>query len=782
MMQQRLRRTYSYVEEEDVVSLEGMTRNVLDQLMTEEDRLHVVVSIVGMGGIGKTTLAKKVYNHNDVKKHFDCRAWAFISQKFSPREVLLDALTKVRPPSKEERELGENELKKILFDSLKEEQYLVVLDDIWRSEDWDILKPAFPRGKRGSKIMFTTRNKDVALAAEPRNSPIELPFLSDDDSWRLFKRKAFPTDTMESDAFSKEFEMLGRLMVKKCGGLPLAIVVLGGLLATKRSRAQWEMVQRSIHAHTKQDNQYGAVNGILVLSYNDLPYRLKPCFLYLGLYPEDWEISKKELIRLWIAEGFISPSMESGGILMEDVAEQFLEELINRCLLQVGKMDGTGICVKTCRVHDLLRDLCIDKAREENFLEIIQLSSISHLTLSACMQRRIATHPSKRYVCVEGEHQKLRSLLLFQSDGLIKLHIAQCKNFKLLRVLNLVEHEFVRWEVSSEIGNLHHLRYLSLAGGGEIILPQSIGKLQSLHTLHVQLTYGCGTTIIPNVVFKLEGLRHILLVDGPQKDFRVGTLMCFPVRGVLKCIETLKYIRIQSLVETDGVLSLNNIGSLGVIFDRSKDVEPILKAVVQSNRLHSLHMRLSEEDSESYPDLELIFQCHHLSKLFIHGKIKEDPRHHHHHHVLKFVPPNIVKLTLSHCRMEQDPMVVLEKLPHLRILCLLTDSYKGTKLICSANGFTQLHSLEMFWLTELEEWEIEEGAMPLLRVLSLCGDDRLRKFPVGLRYLTALQEMSLIRMKRSLVERIQVIDGREGDDFSYVSHIPSIQITSTLED
>ncbi|XVF83768.1 hypothetical protein PTKIN_Ptkin16aG0519100 [Pterospermum kingtungense] len=312
MMQ--LRRTYSYVEEEDVNGLERVTRNVLAQLMTEEeDRLHVVVSIVGMGGIGITTLAKEVYNDN-VKQHFDCLAWACISQKCWPRGVLLDVLTKVDPSPKEERKLSENEVKKRIFNFLKEKRYLIVLDNIWRSEYWNILKRAFPQEKKGSKILFTTRNKDVALLADPRNSPIELPFLSDDDSWRLFKRKAFPTHTMESDACSEGFETLGKEMVKKCGRLPLAIVVLGGLLATKRSLAQWEMVHRNIHAHInkvkQQDNKYGAVNEILVLSYNKLPYHLKPCFLYLDHYPEDWEISKKELIRLWIAEGFISPSMK----------------------------------------------------------------------------------------------------------------------------------------------------------------------------------------------------------------------------------------------------------------------------------------------------------------------------------------------------------------------------------------------------------------------------------------------------------------------------------------
>ncbi|XVF83765.1 hypothetical protein PTKIN_Ptkin16aG0518800 [Pterospermum kingtungense] len=296
MLQQRFRKSYSYVEEEDVVSVDGLTRKVLVQLMMEEeDRPHVVVSIVGMGGIGKTTLAKRIYNHLDVKRHFDCSFWAFISQKCMPLEIFYDVLIKVLSPSKEEREeigkLKEDELIKRVFDVLKEKRYLIVLDDIWRSEDWYSLKHAFPRGKKGSKILFTTRNKDVALSADPCNSPIELPLLSDADSWRLFKKKAFPGNTIESEARLREFETLGREMVNKCGGLPLAIVALGGLLATKSSWAQWEMVHRNIHAHLNkvrpQDHQYDAVNEILLLSYNELPYYLKPCFLYLAHYPED---------------------------------------------------------------------------------------------------------------------------------------------------------------------------------------------------------------------------------------------------------------------------------------------------------------------------------------------------------------------------------------------------------------------------------------------------------------------------------------------------------------
>ncbi|MBA0665406.1 hypothetical protein Goklo_005263, partial [Gossypium klotzschianum] len=190
-------------------------------------------------------------------------------------------------------------------------RYLVVLDDIWRSEDWDILKPAFPRGRKGSKILFTTRIKNVASRADPWSTPVELSLLTDDESWNLLCRKAFPSSKM-------------------------AIVMLGGLLATKQSLAQWEMVYKNIHGHLKglphQDQNGAVMNIILVSSYNDLPYPLKPCLLYLGHYPKDWEISKNELIRLWIAEGFIPENEE---FLMEDLGEIFLEQLIDRSLVQV---------------------------------------------------------------------------------------------------------------------------------------------------------------------------------------------------------------------------------------------------------------------------------------------------------------------------------------------------------------------------------------------------------------------------------------------------------------
>ncbi|MBA0750091.1 hypothetical protein Gogos_003953, partial [Gossypium gossypioides] len=316
-----------------------------------------------------------------------------------------------------------------------------------------------------------------------------------------------------------------------------------------------------------------------------------------------------------------------------------------------------------------------------------------------------------------------------------------------------------KWHVSGEIGNLHHLRYLRFKCTGEMILPCAIGKLKNLHTLYFQCL---SHSVVPNVVFKVERLRQFVIKGDAYPRIKSGFHWWQSFSS--KNIESLKYMLVdKKLIENNEALRLSHIQCLGIIFKSSEDVKLILMFAIKFDRLRSLSISLSDflnndkSSSFSYLDLEPLFQCRRLSKLRLIGPIKEYP--HRSHHVLELLPPSIVKLTLRFSELTHDPMGVLENLPCLTILNLQGFAYDGRKMICSANGFPQLDSLCMDYAKNLEELEIEEGAMPRLRNSEL-------RFILKLEMLiTTLQELKLSAMSRSLENRIQVKDGRDGKDF-----------------
>eukprot|EP00261_Vitis_vinifera_P038332 XP_019079575.1 PREDICTED: putative disease resistance protein At1g50180 [Vitis vinifera] len=447
---------------------------LLEQLMKPDKRCSVV-SICGMGGLGKTTLAKKVYHHVHVRRHFDHAAWSSISQYFNVREAvqgILIQLTSADEGHKAKiRNMRDEELFESVYKIQEEKKCLVILDDMWKIGDWESLKPAFPLHKAGSKILLTTRMQAVASHADPQGFLYQPELLSEEKSWELLRTKAFPKDDGRDPTTINNWELLGKEMAKDCGGLPLAVVVLGGLLATKHHTYEWERV----HKHTKSylrkgkgkyEQQGSGVADVLALSYQDLPYQLKSCFLYLGHFPEDQEIHTKALIRMWVAEGIVSRVEEE---TPEDVAEGYLDELIGRCMIQVGRRGSNGR-VQTCRLHDLMRDLCLSKAEEENFLEIVNLqqmetfsSSMPTTRTSNKVRRRaifldrcspLESVEEARLLSVNGDEGAnsyvnlipqngtyLRSLLTFhaQYSSIIPkvLRNTDWKNFKLLRVLSL---------------------------------------------------------------------------------------------------------------------------------------------------------------------------------------------------------------------------------------------------------------------------------------------------------------------------------------------------------
>ncbi|OMO52242.1 Disease resistance protein [Corchorus olitorius] len=356
----KLRRSSHHSEEKDIVGLDDDIATLVTQLVQGEDQWHAI-SIVGMGGIGKTTLARKVYNHSDIQARFPSRAWVYISQEFSSKDILQAIIKQVASPRKKLEKLGEEELEAILYEHLIKKRYLVVLDDVWDIEAWSSLTNAFPGRNNGSRVMLTTRNKGIALKADPQSVPYDLHLLRENDGWMLFCKKAF-IHSNNSDR-SPQLEEIGKEIVAKCDGLPLAIIVVGGLLSRKRNLGEWRKVLSNLNSYFARDAD--GVSAILALSYDDLPYYLKSCFLYLGQFPEDRLIPTHKVFRLWIAEGLIPQQGER----MEDVAEDYLNELIERNMVQVAKW-SVNERVKQCRLHDLLRDLSISKAKAESFHEI----------------------------------------------------------------------------------------------------------------------------------------------------------------------------------------------------------------------------------------------------------------------------------------------------------------------------------------------------------------------------------------------------------------------------
>ncbi|KAL3506169.1 hypothetical protein ACH5RR_031551 [Cinchona calisaya] len=816
--QQQRRMTYSNVaDDEDFVGFENEIQKLVQELVKKDEFSGQVVSLSGMGGLGKTTLARKVYNHPTVKSHFDSFAWVCISQQWQTRDILKGILVSFLPDKiKEIHKWIDDKMVGELLRIQKERKCLVVLDDIWSKDAWECIKVAFPIQKKGNKILLTTRKKDVAMHIGPNGFHHELKLLSDAESWELLQKKAFrgrPSQEEYGDIHN--LEVLGREMVKFCGGLPLAVVVLGGILATKHSPNEWNVVHQNIKSYLGKgesiEQDQGEVQKILALSYNDLPYKLKPCFLYMSVFSEDEDIETQRLYPLWIAEGMVFAEDRIGEESIMDVAERYLGELEKRCVVHV-KVNNENPSIRkftSCRLHDLMRDLCLEKAREENFLQVIDYqkhgndggielknfirpSSIGNFhrimiylseeedaqkNATALPKMEFAKHLRTLSICATKEGGK--NLTAEVADSLLN-------RFKMLRCLKIEgmispgiediieKNSSIPTDIFKlPIGNLIHLRYLSLRKSKLVVSPSSISNLEHLETLDL-----CEAEILwaENVPLRMCRLRYLYLRFFQELEIYVS--------NNLEILESLGLNRRGEMVHhhVRDFSELTNIREIQVQIVDEESLEEIINHISNLHKLKEASLVIYPTNAQSLSTemgsalLRQLFSSNSLQHLCVYGLLGKLT---HDQYDANNLCKSLVELQLYRFTIAEDPMEILEKLPNLQKLWICYTDFPAKEMVCHSMGFPQLRFLQLQQVLNLEKWTVEKGAMPNLSRLEIIDCVDLTMIPHGLRFIKPLKQLVFEGMPEEFGNRIRVVDGRKGELFDEVCHIPSIMFNGS---
>ena len=651
---------------------------------------HCVILIAGMECFGKTTLAESIFKDNSI--HFPTNAWVSISSKEPPaEEILQDILEQVKALQELKGQQSiKDELKQMLRNFLREKTYLIVLDNLHMSRVWDDLKDAFPDEPNGSRIVITTRDMAIPLDADSRivQYKLQLP-----------------------------------LEIENKGRLPLKEVVT--------------------------DEEWSEISKIVI---SELPLELKRCLHYFLLFPEKFDIPKRRLTTLWVAEGFLRRGRD--GESPEDFAERCLMELIDRELVQVTKKKPNGK-VRTCRLPGALRGLLSKDniASDRHSFNHIYGDNTDTSALQVSYKQSLSfLFFDKREGSQPGEE-----------IGNILHRCISCGCLLFLRVLDL-ERVF-RPQLPKVLSKLDLLRYLGLRWTYLESLPSSISNLLKLQTLDVKHTY---ISTLPCSIWKMQRLRHLYLSESYRSRFEPR-----PSAASLTDLQTLwgAFVDEKSPVK-GGLDTLVNLRKLGVAcrcMSNQKDEMTLqLKAVADwiEKLVHLQSLRLKSHDENNQPwDLHLNSLLGHknLSSVYFLGKIKTPS-------VISEFPVNLIELTLSASELTEayDPMKKLANLPELRILQLFSESYVGESMCCPKDSFPQLRVLKLWKLKELKKWTVQEGALSQLRDLEIRSCARLEKLPDGLQHVKTLQELKLSNMPREFTERIK--DGNS-EDWGKIEHV-----------
>ncbi|CAL8115573.1 unnamed protein product [Prunus armeniaca] len=712
--------TTSLVDESCVYGRDGDKEKLMNLLLSDEasNKDVSVITVVGMGGVGKTTLAQLLYNDDKVKEHFNLRTWAYVSEDFDVTRVTKTLLESVSSKDYNNKDLSFLQVE--LGQQIKGKKFLFVLDDLWNENygDLSVLQRPFASGASGSWVIVTTRNESVA--ARIRTVPIHfLKQLSDEDCWLLLSKHAFENGNSSARL---DLEEVGKKIATKCNGLPLAAETLGGLLRFNTNYEEWNSILNSNiwELPPEKCNTIPALR----LSYHYLPTHLKRCFAYCSIFPKGYEFQKEDIVLLWVAESLI-PQAESEN-RMEELTKKYFDDLLSRSFFQRSRYVKSQFTM-----HDLINDLAMSVARESC---LRWEGGESHEVFKRV---RHLSYARGQFDCAAKFEPlyEVKNLRTFLPQG---LHGYPCyvskrvlpellPNLTCLRVLTLSKYHNIV-ELPNSIGNLIHLRYLNLSNTRIKRLPSTVCTLYSLQTL---LLASCRSLFeLPADMRKLINLRH-LDCSGTQIEE-------MPVQmGRLKSLRTLTtFVVGKSTGSTIGELGeLSHLGGkLSILkLNNVVDGRDALQANLKNKQdLKELELAWGSKDadhSEKVKDvLDKLQPCMNLEKLTV--TLYGGTSFSNWLGDSAFNKIKVMRLEGCHYCFELPPLGQLPALKELFICEMKFLRTIGPELY--GQPFRPFQSLEMLVFREMAEWEewVPSGSegpdFPRLQELILIKCPKLR--------------------------------------------------------
>ncbi|CAN6356173.1 unnamed protein product [Urochloa humidicola] len=726
-------------DDEAMVGHEDQARR-LTECLNDVCPDRAILSIWGMGGSGKTTLARSIYKKQDVRNSFDCHVWISVSKNYQVEDLIRRVTEQIHEVSIQHSNDPRNLAERIQH-YLANKRYLIVLDDMWDRDSWLFFDHAFAKNRLGSRVIVTTRIEGVALLAQENNT-IRLDFLPEEESWNLFNKKAF--SKLTDSRCPESLIPWAKKILEKCQGLPLAIVAIGSLLSYRdMEEHEWRSFYNQLNWQLTHNPELSWVSNVLNLSLSDLPAHLKNCFLYCGLFPEDYPIRRKWIIRMWIAEGFV----EDRGIetTPEEVAEEYIKELTQRSLIHVVERNDFGR-PKRFQLHDLVREITLSVSRTEKFGLICSHQGVTNLGDAA---RRVAVHIGGQVFEPGQTSQHLRSFLLFDKHAQVTWIRTASSSFKLLRVLCL--RYSILEIVPAAVAGLFNFHYLDLSRTKVKKIPRSVAKLKNLQTLHLRFAR---VAKLPHEVIMLTNLRHLSISNDLFGTSIPGSI------SSLKSLQTLREVKAsKDLVKTIGCLT--NLRTLGITEVLTSYNEDLWASIRKMTILHKL--AVATGDNDDVLNLQKLKPLINLEKLYLTGKLADGK--------ITSLSGGFEKLkilSMRWSRISEDPLRSLSRMPNLVSLNFYA-AYEGENLFFCTGWFATLTHLCLGKLDNLKSIEIEDGAMRNLNHLELRELWKFRAVPEGLAHLRSLQHLYARNMPVDFVEML------EGDGRCFVQHVTNIE-------